>query len=326
MGRHQVEKKHLNVDRITKNLIKIYKKKFWDFKKWKEYIDVDKSSRILSAPPVIVLEYVKTLGNIFKTFYFIKNAVSKNGLVLEYCNTFNDNIFIVQIAVEQNGLALKFASDRLKKNINIVKPAVEQNGLALNFANPFYKDYKYIVQIAVKQNALALKFASDRLKKDKEILDILGNYSSLIDLTINNVNDIQQQMNQREEDVCAICLGKFNKDKSFDTLSCCKKNIHCECLRKWRKNSTICPNCRGLYNMTNKFKEFEEPSEDDKQFLSDSLIEWEGLPENDYRKTLYNYISDSRTHLNENPETEVEQWEHLWRKDGKEPPFNIHLY
>ena len=51
-----------------------------------------------------------------------------------------------------------------------VEIAVNYNGLELKFASESFKNDKDIVMTAVKQNGLALQFASQRLKKDPEII------------------------------------------------------------------------------------------------------------------------------------------------------------
>ena len=210
------------------------KKKFWTFKDWKIYIDLDTSRIIEEEVPLdFVLEYVKYSPSKIKTFDFLKKALSKNGLALQFCSDLRkSNMYLVLIAVRQNGFALQFANYQLKDSINIVKPAVEQNALALQFASNILKNYKEVVLTAVEQNGLALQFASDRLKKnkevvltairnnpdsykyvsyilknDREILEILGYNPQLIGLTntINNINNIKK----KKESTRKRCLSNM---------------------------------------------------------------------------------------------------------------------
>ena len=72
-------------------------------------------------------------------------AVNKNGLVLKDIGNItsgffkkqrhNENKQIVLAAVTQNGLALEYASDKLKSDQEIVTAAIQQNSEALKFAS-----------------------------------------------------------------------------------------------------------------------------------------------------------------------------------------------
>ena len=60
-------------------------------------------------------------------------------------------IFILT-AIQENGLALEYADESLKKDKNIVLAAIKQNGAALQYADQNLKQDKDIVLIAVQQN------------------------------------------------------------------------------------------------------------------------------------------------------------------------------
>ena len=70
----------------------------------------------------------------------ILEAVQIDGLALERNATWNDENDIVLAAVSQNGLALRFASGRLKDNYDIVLAAVSRDCLALQFASGRLED------------------------------------------------------------------------------------------------------------------------------------------------------------------------------------------
>ena len=72
----------------------------------------------------------------------------------------------------KNGIALRYASDRLKDNGDIIKLVVEKNGIALQYASDRLKDNDNIVKLAVEKNGIALQYASDRLKDNDDILRI----------------------------------------------------------------------------------------------------------------------------------------------------------
>ena len=104
-------------------------------------------------------------------------ALSSNGIILgnilkekNHINMIIDDHDIIRVAVKSNGLALQYASDRLKDSMEIVEKAVIQNGLALQYASDRLKDNKIIVNTAIKQNGLALQYVSDRFKSRLKIV------------------------------------------------------------------------------------------------------------------------------------------------------------
>ena len=89
----------------------------------------------------------------------------------------------VQVAIElvrQNGLALGYVSEELKRDREVVIEAVRQNSFALQFASLELKGDREVVIEAVRQNrrrrhscrlfGLALRFASEELKCDREVV------------------------------------------------------------------------------------------------------------------------------------------------------------
>jgi hypothetical protein len=69
-------------------------------------------------------------------------------------------------AVQRDGLALRYASDKLKDDKDIVLAAVKNNGLALRFASDCLKDTLVVARAAVENNGMALIYASDQLRDD----------------------------------------------------------------------------------------------------------------------------------------------------------------
>jgi hypothetical protein len=82
---------------------------------------------------------------------FINDILSVNGLFLEHVfAVFKDDIKIVTTAVQENGLALEFASERLKNQESVVIEAV-------------YQDFRF--SVALHQfSSPSLKFASQRIQ------------------------------------------------------------------------------------------------------------------------------------------------------------------
>lgn len=71
--------------------------------------------------------------------------------------------------LKKNGLALKSVNPELKKDREIVKTAIEQNGLAFKFAPAFAGD-RELALLAAQKDFRALFFASRNLKEDKEFM------------------------------------------------------------------------------------------------------------------------------------------------------------
>ncbi len=87
--------------------------------------------------------------------------------------------------VNENGLALKNASDELKNNKEIVLAAVKQYCGALQYASDKLKADLEIVFTAIKNGWWTLKYASDEFNADKEILEIV------VDIVKHNHLDLE---------------------------------------------------------------------------------------------------------------------------------------
>ena len=100
-----------------------------------------------------------------------KKAVKEDGNALEYADeSLKKDKEIVMAAVKQDGYALQYADESLKKDREIVLAAVKQNCDALEYADESLKKNKEIVMAAVKQDGRALEYADESLKKNKEIV------------------------------------------------------------------------------------------------------------------------------------------------------------
>ena len=98
-------------------------------------------------------------------------TVQQDGGALYYAsNELKKDREVVLVAVKQYGEALKFASNELKKDREVVLAAVKQDGLALLFASDELRADKDVVLAAVKKHGLALKHASDELRKDRNFI------------------------------------------------------------------------------------------------------------------------------------------------------------
>ena len=98
-------------------------------------------------------------------------AVQQNGLALKYlAKKFRSVKEIVLAAVKQYGYALYYASKELKDNREVVLAAITQNGLALKYASKKLRGDKEVVLTAVQQNGGALRFASKELRGDSDVV------------------------------------------------------------------------------------------------------------------------------------------------------------
>eukprot|EP01080_Neovahlkampfia_damariscottae_P002994 gene2994-5004_t len=107
----------------------------------------------------------------------MKSVISKNGLYLALASLKIQNTFeVVEIAVKNNGLALKYTK-KYQTKMEICLSAVRNNGLTLEFVSrdvrkdgvskyyyngreifSNYDDYHFIVETALKKNPLAMKY------------------------------------------------------------------------------------------------------------------------------------------------------------------------
>jgi hypothetical protein len=109
-------------------------------------------------------------------------SVLENGLYLRHFDRFKDNPEVVLPAVQQNGLALQFASYHLRSDESIVMAAVQQNGKALEFASYSLKNDDDVVMAAVKNNPVSLQFARENPRdNDAIVLYAVGERGECID-------------------------------------------------------------------------------------------------------------------------------------------------
>ena len=76
----------------------------------------------------------------------------------------------IERLLENNGLALRFCSNRIRGIKSIVKKAVCNNGLAIQYAPCWLRGEKDVVWEAINQNGTALQYASYFFQRDKEFV------------------------------------------------------------------------------------------------------------------------------------------------------------
>ncbi|WP_257265081.1 DUF4116 domain-containing protein, partial [Endozoicomonas sp. ONNA2] len=105
--------------------------------------------------------------------HLLQLAVQEDGYQLRYASTrLRGHEPTVRLAVQRDGMALWYASQELKANKALVKLAVHNDGMALKYASDALQDCPELVKLALQQNPLALKFASDKCRNDPELVNI----------------------------------------------------------------------------------------------------------------------------------------------------------
>eukprot|EP00754_Rhynchopus_humris_P031208 Rhum_TRINITY_DN15323_c0_g6::Rhum_TRINITY_DN15323_c0_g6_i1::g.150785::m.150785 len=92
------------------------------------------------------------------------------GVPVPIGDAFDDNEGVVRAAVKKDGCALQRVSERLRADKSFVLKAVEQNGLALEYASALLRDNEEVVGAAVRSFWGALRFASERLRADESLV------------------------------------------------------------------------------------------------------------------------------------------------------------
>ena len=98
-------------------------------------------------------------------------AVQQNGLALKYvAKELRSVKEVVLAAVTQNGLALKYVAKELRSDKEVVLAAITQNGLALKYVPKELRSDKEVALAAIQEDGSALEFASKELKEDSDIV------------------------------------------------------------------------------------------------------------------------------------------------------------
>ncbi|MEE3342775.1 MAG: DUF4116 domain-containing protein [Bacilli bacterium] len=123
------------------------------------------------------IDKILSSRNVKEDYYSLKEDKDKTQLLINisgegyFIEDFKvDDKKIIIDAIKQNGCALKYANEDIKKDKEIVLSAVKRDGLALEYANESLKKDKEVVLTAVKENGKVLHYADKSLKKDKEIV------------------------------------------------------------------------------------------------------------------------------------------------------------
>jgi hypothetical protein len=100
---------------------------------------------------------------------YVSEILALNGLFLEKVPKFRDNNKLVDIAVSNNGIAIQFASDNLKKNIETAKKALKNTGFAYMHLHNILKNTKDIALLAVTKTGIMIDRIINKFHKDFDI-------------------------------------------------------------------------------------------------------------------------------------------------------------
>ena len=76
----------------------------------------------------------------------------------------------MRIAVKKNGLALQYASERLRSDFETVMIAVKKSGTSLQFASNVLQSNEEIINAAVRSDGNALEFVPEPLRHNRQLI------------------------------------------------------------------------------------------------------------------------------------------------------------
>lgn len=83
-------------------------------------------------------------------------------------------------------------------------------------------------------------------RKKKESYTINDDDSSMKSIISDSdkVEDLLELTEESEEHLCSICLDDFKEGCEVVLLPCRNHTFHFECIEKWLKQNSLCPECR----------------------------------------------------------------------------------
>lgn len=163
----------------------------------------EESTRIFPAEMCSLKEYIALVVRINGKFLkdapkfqndqdIVREAIQNNPMALEFASLDLRNVLeIVSIATDIDPSALQFASDRLREDDNFVFKCVEKDGRAFEFASNRLKKDKILIKAALIQaGPKIVKFIPDPLKKDKPfVLELLTINASIMSDLPSEIKD-----------------------------------------------------------------------------------------------------------------------------------------
>jgi hypothetical protein len=103
----------------------------------------------------------------------VLSAVQYRGRALAWAPAFADDDLVAAVAVDSDGDALAYVSERLRARRELVLRAVRSSPEALRLASPELRDDPVVVRHAVEHHYAALAYASEALRSDASFLEEL---------------------------------------------------------------------------------------------------------------------------------------------------------
>ena len=122
------------------------------------------------------------------------DKIKYDGLKLQtLADKWKNDLDVVSIACQNNGYAIKYASQELRNNKDLARIVLSREGLLLKEFSPEIKNDKELVEIAVEINPYAFRVASDELKNDRNyILHLADSRPIVFGLASDSIkNDIE---------------------------------------------------------------------------------------------------------------------------------------
>jgi hypothetical protein len=127
----------------------------------------------------------------------VLKAVAQDGYALRYADeSLRKDKEVVLKAVAQDGYALEYADESLRKDKEVVLKAVGKHGYVLMYADEILRKDKEVVLKAVAQEGMALEDADESLKGDKDFVEIASKSNIFIRKYINKGKMTGRQLNE----------------------------------------------------------------------------------------------------------------------------------
>jgi hypothetical protein len=132
-------------------------------------------------------------------------AVNECGMALRYADPeLQSDNEVVGVAIKDCGLALEFASKELRKNRKMVLVAVSNRGAALKYVFGQLRRVKEVVRAAVLNDGLALEYCNARWRNDRDlVLAAVSNNGLALRYASETL--------QCDEEIVCIAVGDFYK-------------------------------------------------------------------------------------------------------------------
>lgn len=150
----------------------------------------------------------------------VRIAVQQDGLVLKFAKNFSNDIEVVLDAVENNPEAITFASNEMQLNRLVALKAIKNSGFYLNYLNRSFVNDEDIVFKAVSSYGDSLKYASPILKINKKIvLAAVGNCGTALKYAAPSLKEDKEVVRVAiNNDFAAIKYVGRNLKKNIDFI------------------------------------------------------------------------------------------------------------